>query len=194
MDDFKESKTDEQLAVERIEEAYQELYKRWVSRLIAMARRWGCGDDSEDLANETLIKVFTVQSYFYDPNRKDTSENSYAFGSWLYRVHTFTLIAWYRKNGSQVNDPIELYENAKEFGQYDRPTHLLEYFLPLRQCLEILNEKDRIVINLKQVEGYTFPQIGGLLNEPKSTVQTRHDRALDKLRSCLESKGFTGAF
>jgi len=63
----------------------------------------------------------------------------------------------------------------------EEPAREDESALALREALEGLDEKYRIVLVLFYSEGYHGDEIARMLNIPKSTVQTRLQRGREKL-------------
>ncbi|SHE56575.1 FliA/WhiG family RNA polymerase sigma factor [Clostridium fallax] len=60
----------------------------------------------------------------------------------------------------------------------------------LKEGLDMLNEKDRIVLNLYYYEGLTLKEIGKVLDVSESRVCQLHSRAIRNLRSVLKKLEF----
>ena len=58
----------------------------------------------------------------------------------------------------------------------------------VQAAVEALPAEKREVVVMKLYGQLTFSQIAAVLEEPLSTVATRYQRALDKLRELLETK------
>ena len=56
----------------------------------------------------------------------------------------------------------------------------------LTQAIELLKEKDRIVLNLYYYEGLTLKEIGKVLNVSESRVCQLHSRSIRNLRECMK--------
>jgi len=61
--------------------------------------------------------------------------------------------------------------------------------LRLEQCLFRLGDREREVIVLKVLLGFTFREIGNLLELPANTAASRHRRGLEKMKTMLEEEG-----
>ncbi len=59
----------------------------------------------------------------------------------------------------------------------------------LREGMRALPKKDMEIIKLKVFGGYTFHQIGELLHLPVSTLKSREDSAIKKLRKSFRKRG-----
>ena len=56
----------------------------------------------------------------------------------------------------------------------------------LAKAIELLKEKDRIVLNLYYYEGLTLKEIGTVLSVSESRVCQLHSRAIANLRECMK--------
>lgn len=56
----------------------------------------------------------------------------------------------------------------------------------LAKAIELLKEKDRIVLNLYYYEGLTLKEIGAVLSVSESRVCQLHSRAISNLRECMK--------
>ncbi|MDO5517763.1 MAG: FliA/WhiG family RNA polymerase sigma factor [Clostridium sp.] len=56
----------------------------------------------------------------------------------------------------------------------------------LTEAIELLKEKDRIVLNLYYYEGLTLKEIGRVLNVSESRVCQLHSRCIRNLRECMK--------
>lgn len=83
-----------------------------------------------------------------------------------------------------INDCCKIKKAAKHTAtleEYEEPAVYDEYNLELKEALSSLEEKYRLVMTLFYSEGYPINEIAKILNIPKSTVQTRLQRARKKL-------------
>lgn len=56
----------------------------------------------------------------------------------------------------------------------------------LTQAIELLKEKDRLILNLYYYEGLTLKEIGIVLSVSESRVSQLHSRAIRNLRECMK--------
>ena len=56
----------------------------------------------------------------------------------------------------------------------------------LKKAIELLKEKDRMVLNLYYYEGLTLKEIGSVLSVSESRVCQLHSRAINNLRDCMK--------
>lgn len=62
--------------------------------------------------------------------------------------------------------------------------------MTIREALESLNEKERVVVHMKILGELTFKEISNILQIPMGTVAWRYREALSKLRRCGYEQGF----
>ena len=68
----------------------------------------------------------------------------------------------------------------------DRNLEEKEQLEILTQAIELLKEKDRIILNLYYYEGLTLKEIGTVLSVSESRVCQLHSRAIRNLRECMK--------
>ncbi len=125
--------------------------------------------DSEDIVQQTFIKLYKNITKFYDLN--DEVRN------WLIRVtinesKNFMTSAWKRKNN--------LKEDAEFFGIEEKENTLFYDLMGLPK-------KYRITIYLYYFEGYSIKEIASILKTSESNIKQRLKRGKEKLKIELES-------
>jgi RNA polymerase sigma-70 factor (ECF subfamily) len=169
---------------------FQELVKRYEQRLYNFGLRM-CGDicDAEDLVQDTFLNVFKYLKDF----RFETK-----FKNWLYRIATSTCIKKRRKSKFAPDREISLDDYApKDNGSV--PTDIPDWAqLPLAQLLNeelsinlkeailSLPEKYRLVVVLRDLEGFSTAETAQILNLKPSNVKVRLHRARLFLREKLK--------
>jgi RNA polymerase sigma-70 factor (ECF subfamily) len=150
-----------------------------------------CGDicDAEDLVQDTFLNVFKYLKDF----RFETK-----FKNWLYRIATSTCIKKRRKSKFAPDREISLDDYApKDNGSV--PTDIPDWAqLPLAQLLNeelsinlkeailSLPEKYRLVVVLRDLEGFSTAETAQILNLKPSNVKVRLHRARLFLREKLK--------
>ena len=175
-------------------ERFQELLKRYERKLYNFGLRM-CGDvrDAEDLVQDTFLNVFKYLKDF----RFETK-----FKNWLYRVATSTCIKKRRKSKFapeheiSLDDfiPAESEQVAREVPDWARmPLDQLlneELAMQLNEAIQSLPEKYRLVVVLRDLEGFSTAETAQILNLQSSNVKVRLHRARlflrDKLKGYFE--------
>ena len=143
-------------------------------------------EDARDATQEALIKAFRgIQSF------RDDSD----FSTWLYRIVVNTCKDELRKKSRSAAvsleqgwvtesgfEPIELADESMS------PETVLErkgVREQIHQAMRALPESNRTALILRDVQGFTYEDIGGLLNCPVGTVKSRINRGRQLLRELL---------
>jgi RNA polymerase sigma-70 factor (ECF subfamily) len=111
------------------------------------------------------------------------------FESWLFRVAANRVRDEVRRRarraGTQSDDALRCVPSPDSSAQPDVDAGIEQ----LRRAMDTLSPADREVIELRHHAGLAFKQIAGALRQPVGTVLARHHRALEKLRTAMESEG-----
>ena len=171
--------------------AFAELVKRYQRRLFNFGLRM-CGEtrDAEDLVQETFLNAFKYLGGFRYETR---------FKNWLYRIAASICIKKRRKPKYAPENEISLDESA----QYDpaqMPDRVPDWAqVPLDQLLDAelsrrlkravvaLPEKYRLVVVLRDIEGFSTAETAQILDVSESNVKVRLHRARAYLRDTLKS-------
>jgi RNA polymerase sigma-70 factor (ECF subfamily) len=175
-------------------ELFQELVKRYDQKLYNFGLRM-CGDvyDAEDLVQETFLNVFRYLKDF----RYETK-----FKNWVYRIATSTCIKKRRKSKFAPDRELSLEEfvpgneaaAASEIPDWAQlPLEQLlseELSKAIKAAILSLPEKYRLVIILRDLEGFSTAETAQILNLKSSNVKVRLHRARlflrDKLKGYFE--------
>jgi RNA polymerase sigma-70 factor (ECF subfamily) len=176
-------------------ERFQELVKRYEQKLYNFGLRM-CGDvcDAEDLVQETFLNVFRYLKDF----RFETK-----FKNWLYRIATSACIKKRRKSKYAPEKELPLDDlisqndtsvtnEIPEWAQIPLEQLLNEELSKrLKDAILTLPEKYRLVVVLRDLEGFSTNETAQILNLKSSNVKVRLHRARlflqDKLREYFKN-------
>ncbi len=171
-------------------EAFEELVRRHQHRVFAVAggilrRR----EDVEDIAQQVFVKAYFSLKKF---------DQRAAFSTWLYKITVNECWDMLRKkkvrplvyesdlsedqakqvmtSGEKVNPGPDISEKIEAREHVDR-------------LLEGLDERDRLMLILKEVEGYSIEEIAKVLNLNGNTVKVRLFRARRRVVSQARKRG-----
>jgi RNA polymerase sigma-70 factor (ECF subfamily) len=155
--------------------AERDLYEAHVDRVYRLSYRM-TGDESlaEECVQDTFVRVFERLGDF----RGDA-----AVGTWIHAVATSVVLNCLRKvkrlNAREV--PVEA------VGPLGGETRRAEPDLKrrLREAIDALPAKLRMVFVMHDIEGYTHDEIGGALGMPVGTSKVQLFRARARLREAL---------
>lgn len=174
----------DQLAFTQLMDRYRDSIYRTIKRMVSSK------EDADDLTLEAFGKAFrSLESY----------RPKYAFSTWLFRIAINNCIDHIRKKRLQtlsIDEPIEA-DSEQDFSRNLRSEALnpeesviREQRLELiRSMLDRLNEKYRLMIELRYFEEYSYEEISNELNMPIGTVKAQLHRAREALYELLSTPG-----
>jgi len=142
-------------------------------------------EDAMDVSQEAFIKVFKSTKTFNFES---------AFSTWLYRIVTNTCLDFLRKrnpNVYSIDNPIQTDEGEIERDipdESDSPEELLEKKLTkelVNNSINKLDENHRIVIILRDIQGFSYEEISNILDCSIGTVKSRINRARKNLKDII---------
>jgi len=163
-------------------ESFEALLMPHMKQLYKLAfRLTGQSVDAEDLVHDVVLKLYPRLS---DLQKVDK------LGPWLTRVLYRHFIDKQRnlKGAPLEYTDDELLLDTESTEQSVEPVMLLEAELTqqvLQEALDLLNENQRLVLMLHDVEGYTLEEIHYMQSVPIGTLKSRLHRGQNKLRKIL---------
>ncbi len=159
-------------------EAFEELVRSHQRRVFAVAggilrRR----EDAEDVAQQVFVKAYFSLKRF---------DQRAAFSTWLYKITVNECWDFLRKKRVRplVYESDLSEDQARQFGATSEATgggrdasDRLEAKENVERLLETLDERDRLMMILKEVEGFSVEEIGEILELNANTVKVRLFRA-----------------
>ncbi|MCL4407745.1 MAG: sigma-70 family RNA polymerase sigma factor [Thermotogae bacterium] len=174
--------------------AYDELYREYVEKIGGIARSYLGVDDVEDVIQEVFIKVYKNIKKF----RGDSS-----LSTWIYRISVNVCKDMLGKKhrrkeiltsfGEEDDDEKNtIREPADELQPSDELMKMLSAE-EISKAIDSLSKEDRLLINLREIEGMSYDQISEIMDKPVGTVKSRLHYARERLKGILEeSLGIEG--
>ena len=160
--------------------AFDTLVDRYERPLFNAAYRiTGSVEDAMDATQTAFVNAF---------EKLDTFDQSHRFFSWIYRiaVNQALNVVGRRKPSTELDD------NTPAAAPNPETTYReTEVSKALQLAMADLTPEYRTVIFLKHLEGFSYREIGELLEVPEKTVKSRLFTARSKLRTILTKQGFT---
>ncbi|MGH9679149.1 MAG: RNA polymerase sigma factor [Candidatus Acidiferrales bacterium] len=167
-------------------EAYAELVRTHQHRVLAVVGRVLRGsEDVEDVAQQALAKAY------FSIRRFDMRS---AFGTWLYKIAVNECWDYLRKKkvrrlvyeSDMSEEQLRKMDAAPEdgfggSGHNEDASRKVEQRQLIDRLLGQLEEKDRIMLVMKEVEGFSVEEIGEILGLNVNTVKVRLFRARGRL-------------
>ena len=137
----------------------------------------GVPQDAEDLVQETYLRAY---------QKFDQFEFGTSCKAWLFRIMRNIAIDQIRKK-----DPLLATGNETcndDLACIDAKADHLPCAIDIKRAFSELPSKYRIVVLLKDIEGFTYKEIAEILNFPIGTVMSRLYRGRQALKSILSVK------
>jgi len=174
-----------------VTEAFDELFDAYEQRIFNLVYRLvGNYEDAVDLTSDTFVRALRG----YDKFRGDAQPYT-----WLYRIAVNLCKNYFRQqqhrsrvHSFSLDAPIEGEERANareiedESQEPQRMVEVRELEAQVQRCLLDLRPDFRTLIVLRDVQGLSYREIGGILGCPEKAVKSRLFRARTKLRELLE--------
>lgn len=158
-----------------------QLYQQHRRRALAIARRiLGDSDEAEDVVQEVFSKLHLSKARF---------DGKAATTTWLHRIMVNSSINSLRARRRRGKLESSMHESedpeAAALG-VERHQHFLD-------ALAVLSEQHRQVLTLRELKGYSYPEIARLLDLPEGTVKSALNRGRTRLAQALERHGHLDA-
>jgi len=177
------SKSGDVAAFEQLIEGYQRKIFNIALRIV------GNYDDAGDLAQEVLIRIYKSIRNFKEQS---------SFSTWVYRITTNVCLDEIRKrkNRKVISLDEELkFDDGEMSRQIASDDPLPEDTAERSELREIVNnainslsEEHRVVIILRDIQGFSYEEIAEMVKCPEGTIKSRINRARQALRNILQEK------
>ena len=156
--------------------AWTKLVRRYEQEVFNHALRMtGHHDDARDLTQDIFLAVFRNLPSFRGDAR---------FRTWLYRIAKNRSIDLLRKRQKLVS--IDTLGDCPELSQAGDVDHFHDN-CEVIALLRLLSSEQRLILELKFFQQFTFEEIGAQMNTSSNTAKTRYYAALNKLKSTSEA-------
>lgn len=162
--------------------AFAELIRRHQSRVFAVASRiLRRREDVEDVAQQSFVKAYFSLKRF---------DQRAAFTTWLYKITVNECWDLLRKKKVRplVYEADLSEEQARQYGGAGEKAPAAPDILArlqsrerVERLLEVLDERDRVMLVLKEVEGFSIEEIAEIVELNSNTVKVRLFRARRKI-------------
>ena len=146
-----------------------ELYQLHRRRALAVARRiLHDADEAEDVVQEVFARLLRSGVHF---------DGKAAYTTWLHRILVNSSINSLRakKRRDRLESPLSAAEDPEE-SAVSNQRH--ERFM---EALSHLSEQHKLVVTLRDLRGYSYPEIARILRIPEGTVKSVLNRGRTRL-------------
>jgi RNA polymerase sigma-70 factor (ECF subfamily) len=168
-------------------ESFEKLIKEYQKGAYNIAYRMlGNTEDAKDASQDSIIKIYRSIDGF---------KMKSSFKTWFYRIVTNTCLDYRRKRSRNNVLYIDNALNTEE-GSYSRdvedqsdgPEEILlknENMETLQRCIAGMPEKYRMAIILRDIRGFSYSEMGEIMELPEGTVKSRISRARIMLKKII---------
>jgi RNA polymerase sigma-70 factor (ECF subfamily) len=172
-------------------QSYGELVRRYQDRIFNTCWRI-CGhlEDARDLTQDAFLKAFES----LDGYREESG-----FYTWIFRVATNLAISHRRSAGRKralldgqanvIRSQADALVRRMEQSVADTSDDARDAATRVAALLQTLDDEQRAVVVLRDIEGFDYQQIGAILDVPTGTVKSRLHRARMALRDAIVRAG-----
>ncbi|PYG89791.1 RNA polymerase sigma-70 factor (ECF subfamily) [Ruminiclostridium sufflavum DSM 19573] len=167
-------------------QAFEELTGSFYSRVYNICcRMLNNPEDAGEQAQEVFIKAFRYIKAF---------KGNCSVSTWLYRIATNVCLDYLRKNKNRKDISLEqnVYDDIKVkdmlISSSPGPEKLAELNAQrkaINDALSAMGEKSRLIIILRDFNGFSYDEIAEITQAPVGTVKSRISRARAELRDLL---------
>ena len=154
-------------------------------RMYAVALRM-CGnhEDAQDCLQEAMLRIYRAISGFKAQS---------SFSTWVYRITMNACLDELRKRKSRPNTSLDgLLDTgwSPVDGGESPEGHAMrrEMRRVLQRCIGELPEDMRAAVVLRDVEGYSYEEIAGILEANVGTIKSRISRGRERLREKIGAR------
>ncbi len=169
------------LAQEGDKQAYSQVFQKITPLLRSfIAQKIRNHDDIEDIVQEILISIHKA-SHTYDSNRP--------FEVWMYTIARYRLNdhlrTYYKDESLKDKILIEASSNSETYIANDNVTEDIDSNEYIANLLEELPEKQRTIVTMMKIEGYTAKETAERVNMSESAVKVAAHRVYKDLAKKL---------
>lgn len=153
-----------------------ELYAQHRRKALAIARRiLRDADEAEDVVQDVFTRLYSQNVRF---------DGKAAYTTWLHRILVNSSINSLRarRRRDRLESPISPSENPEDAAVGNQE------HARVVDALKHLSEQHRQVITLRDLRGYSYPEIARMLNLPEGTVKSALNRGRSRLMKRIESE------
>ena len=171
-------------------EAFSALVRRHQKKMLNIAYRMiGDYDEACDVVQEAFLSAYRAIAQFRGDAR---------FSTWLCgivlnhsRSHIKRKAARSRREAGSLDDPVKSKEGSFTNKPHSQEESIVERIekreleAKVQECIGFLDGEQREVLVLRDIQGFSYEEIGDLLKLPEGTVKSRLFRARNALKDSL---------
>lgn len=165
--------------------AFEQLMEKHQSKMYAVALRMCANrDDAQDCLQDAMLRIYKAL-----PSFKGQS----SFSTWAYRITMNTCLDDLRRKKVRQSTSLDVmldmgWTPSDEDDTPERHADNAEMRRAISRAIQTLPEEMRAAVVLRDIQGFTYEEIAGILSANVGTVKSRISRGREKLREILSSQ------
>lgn len=170
-------------------DAFEQIIKKYEKKIFSLIFNMVRNENEvEDIAQEVFLKVYR----YIDKFNGDSS-----LYTWIYKIATNLCLDKIRKRKEviYIDEKLQLDDGEVDFQlqseekTQDELYEQKELKQKLEKCINMLPEKQKAMIVLRDIKGFSYDEISEILDLKLGTVKSQINRARLKLKDLLEKDG-----
>ena len=172
-------------------DAFEALVEKYQKKVLNIAYRMiGNYDEACEVAQEAFLSAYKAIRKFRGESR---------FSTWLYSIainqaknHMRQIATRYHREGTPIDDPVETGDGRFRGRVPAFEPSIVEELekrevqAKVQECINLLDAEYKEVLVLRDIQGFSYEDIGDILKVPGGTVKSRLFRARDALKDRLK--------
>ena len=172
-------------------DAFEVLVEKYQKKMLNIAYRMtGDYEEASDVVQEAFLSSYRTIKKFRGEAK---------FSTWLYTItvnHAKNRLKQMqsrsRHEAVSIDDPVESQDGPYTVEPASGETPIVEQLEKkeiqekVQQCISSLDEEQREVLVLRDIQGFSYEEISDILKLPDGTVKSRLFRARDAMKLCLK--------
>ncbi|CCC57844.1 RNA polymerase sigma factor [Caloramator australicus] len=162
-------------------DAFESLFKQYENKIYNIAYYILKNEhDAMDVTQEVALKIYRSISNFKGDSKLST---------WIYRITYNTCLDYIKKRKEDLSLDEYIAIEGETIDNTEDTYESNELRNIIKNCILKLNEDFRTIIVLRDVHGFSYQEIAGILNIEVGTVKSRLNRAREALKKELIKNG-----
>ncbi len=161
-------------SMEAFESLYWQTEKQVYSYIFSIVKNQ---EDAKDIMQETYLKI-RAGAHLYQPKGKPLA--------WILTIAKNLCYMKFRENKKRADCSWQDMENDRDFSYLEDT----EDRMVMQSLMMVLSEEERQIVILKAVSGMKHREIASFMGLGLSSVLSKYNRALKKLKNFMEKEGY----
>ncbi len=171
--------------------AFEEIVKKYQKKMLNISYRiTGDYDDALEVVQDAFVSAYRNIDRFRGQSRFSTWLCAIVINQSRNRVRRIRMQS--RRERLILDDPVENSDGFKKYEPASNDLTALERLEKrernqrIQECIDALGDEFRETLVLRDIQGFSYEEIGDMMKIAAGTVKSRLSRARETLRECLK--------